>query len=306
MPFNYSVGITSTGTFILAPYSLEDDPSVAVTVTGPTTYRAALTGNDQYPSPTHLLLRPQVSTFNFTLALNSGSSVIDIPVGSFRTQTTITGPTTWITSLIAKYPVSAEVYAGVDPKDPHCNQSMSFEPAHLSTFVKYVTALSENQIWSTYMDDNEGNNYAQLDFLQSIVLWEKEGKNVTAISDPYYNPSASSTSKVFTTFTGPTTIYETITTLLGSGWSGIDQPAGPSNDVCGGICGICQLFYPEVFVYYWPVTPPNTACIQANSSSSFLVSSHDLYSSDIKINRRGLSKVIAEVSTLINSDGFTL
>lgn len=148
-----------------------------MTVTGPTTYRATLTGNDEYPTLTHLLLRPQVSTFNFTLAVNSGgSSVLDIPVGSSRTQTTITGPTTWIASLIAKYPVSAEVYAGGDSKDPHCNQSMSFEPAHLSTFVKYVTALSESQIWSTYMDDHREKNYAALAFIRYCCCGKRKAK----------------------------------------------------------------------------------------------------------------------------------
>lgn len=253
-----------------------------------------------------MLIRPQFSTFTFTLPVEKGSSVLDIPVGSFRTQTTITGPTTWIATLTAKYPVRGEVYAGVDQNDPHCNQSMSFEPAHLSTFVQYVTTLSENQIWSTYMNDSKGDIHSQLAFIQSLVLYHKQGKNISLLSDPYYQTTVTSTSTIFTTFTGPTTIYETITTWLSPGWSWLNQLAGSANDVCGGLCGSCEIFYPEVFIYYWPVTSPNTACIQTNSSSSYQVSNQNSSSSDFKLHRRGLSKATAEVSTLVNSDGFTL
>ncbi|MCJ1380810.1 hypothetical protein MMC17_003919 [Xylographa soralifera] len=69
------------------------------------------------------------------------------------------------------------------------------------------------------------------------------------------------------TYTAATTIFTTITTILGPPPD--TDPAGAEpGQVCGGLCGACNLYYPTVNVYYWPVASPNTACLVSTTTTA--------------------------------------
>ena len=102
------------------------------------------------------------------------------------------------------------------------------------------------------------------------------------------------------TYTAATTIFTTITTILGPPPD--TDPAGAEpGQVCGGLCGACNLYYPTVNVYYWPVASPNTACLVSTTTTApASMIARDIYG--YPVIPRQLS---GNVSTLV-SDGFTL
>ena len=102
------------------------------------------------------------------------------------------------------------------------------------------------------------------------------------------------------TYTAATTIFTTITTVLGPPPD--TDPAGAEpGEVCGGLCGACNLYYPTVNVYYWPVASPNTAClVSATTTAPASVIARDIYG--YPVIPRQLS---GNASTLV-SNGFTL
>ncbi|MCJ1284959.1 hypothetical protein MMC26_004296 [Xylographa opegraphella] len=101
------------------------------------------------------------------------------------------------------------------------------------------------------------------------------------------------------TYTAATTIFTTITTVLGPPPD--TDPAGAEpGQVCGGICGACNLYYPTVNVYYWPVASPNTAClVSATTTAPPSVMARDIYGYPV-IPRQ----LHGNASTLV-SNGFT-
>ncbi|MCJ1402626.1 mucin 5B, oligomeric mucus gel-forming [Xylographa trunciseda] len=101
------------------------------------------------------------------------------------------------------------------------------------------------------------------------------------------------------TYTAATTIFTTITTVLGPPPD--TDPAGAlPGEVCGGLCGACNLYYPTVNVYYWPVASPNTAClVSATTTAPANVIARDLYGYPV-IPRQ----LNGNASTLV-SNGFT-
>ena len=63
-----------------------------------------------------------------------------------------------------------------------------------------------------------------------------------------------------TTYTAPTTISTTFTTVLGP--LPDEDPAGAlPGEICGGVCGGCAVYYPTVSVFYFPPATQNTACL---------------------------------------------
>ena len=62
------------------------------------------------------------------------------------------------------------------------------------------------------------------------------------------------------------TIWKTSTELLGPAYN--EDPVGMEpGQFCGGLCGFCNLYYPTVSVYYWPVPSPNTACLTSSTAA---------------------------------------
>ena len=195
---------------------------------------------------------------------------------------TITGPTTLQTTITCA-PAETEVCgiaAGFNTSDPHCYQTTKgvySRPEHIVTYAQLFTILTAHQTITTELfvgvqDFQIGGESSQSNF----------------------------------TFTGPSTVSTTVTSLLepdldtsdgGQHWAGL-QPGA----VCGGKCGWCQLFFPTVYVYYWPVAGQNTACLNSTSTSAqFSVSS-----GGVVVSARQMPQALAGASTLVNSNGFTL
>ena len=108
------------------------------------------------------------------------------------------------------------------------------------------------------------------------------------------------------TYVGPTTVSTTwVRDLFDvNGRFGLGNPIAPEPYApCGGACGICQLYFPTVYVYYWAVESPNTACLDTAYTTATL---ENITSSANAPQPRGLSKITDTVSTLVNSEGFTL
>ena len=169
-------------------------------------------------------------------------------------------PTTWIGTLTAVLSDQVNVGPGTDSADPYCGNNpfvMTVDSGHISTFVQFLTTLTDSQT-------------------QAIERY-----------DGVFPPKIGLGSYYEETFTGPTIIYTTITTRLNFDVQG---PKALPGDVCGGKCGICQLYFPTVYVYYWPVSSPNTACLGTPNSS--------LTAMDVQ--PRGLSSPSGNVSTIVN------
>ena len=269
--YTFSTAITRSGLEIL---DVPDGtgPYRQVTVTGPTTYVAALTAGS--PDRTTIYTEAGPTTFTVTSTLGIGSQVLKVPAGDKFANTTITGPTTWIATFTADWNIPAKLQAGIDASDPHCSQSAALnQPGHYLTFAKYITSLIDHQIET-------------LELTEGIVTAGIIG-HYTAVNR---------------TFTGPASVYQTQTTLLAPPINVDGENVSPG-DVCAGACGFCQLYFPTVYVYYWPVATPNTACL----STSYVASSqYNLSSTGITVQPRGLSGIAEGVTTLVNSEGFTL
>ena len=83
--------------------------------------------------------------------------------------------------------------------------------------------------------------------------------------------------------------------------------AEPGN-ICAGACGDCELYFPVVYVYYWPVEGADTSCLAGtNSSSQHQPVAGTNSTGGIPVKARGIEgKKRDGVSTVVNSDGFTL
>ena len=104
--------------------------------------------------------------------------------------------------------------------------------------------------------------------------------------------------QVYTTASNapPETIWVTSTELLGPEYGKSPHGMEPGQ-YCGGVCGFCELFYPDVSVFYWPVPSPNTACLTSTASAQSSLNARALYASP-----RGLPGN----DSILVSDGFTL
>lgn len=109
------------------------------------------------------------------------------------------------------------------------------------------------------------------------------------------------TTYITNTYTAPTTIFTTLTTILGPP-PDTDPNGALPGAVCGGICGACALYYPTVNVYYWPVASPNTACLVGSTTEAAPAS---VIARDIHGYQAVPRQLSGNASTLV-SDGFTL
>ena len=127
----------------------------------------------------------------------------------------------------------------------------------------------------------------------------------TALTEGYAGHLMTTVNK---TFTGPTTVYSTISEqLLAARYNGFDGPFGhaaPPGMRCGGGCGLCEVFFEVVYVHYWPVENPNTACLGNVTAATTMVAARNGSGPGITVHPRGLSKITAGASTAV-LDGFT-
>lgn len=269
--FTFTSAITKSGPVI---FDVPDGTGTyqQVTMTGPTTYVATLTAGSPERTTIYPMAGPK--TFTVTSTLEIGSQVLKVPAGDKFANTTITGPTTWIATFTANWNIPEKIQAGIDAEDPHCSQTAEYTQAgHSLTYARYITTLTERQT-------------------ETILMTEGIMTGGILGAQTYIN----------STFTGPTSVYETRTTLLAPPINVNGMNISPG-DVCGGRCGFCQLFFSTVYVYYWPVATPNTACL----STSYVASSqYNLSSTGIPVQPRGLSDFSEGASTLVHPDGFTL
>ena len=101
------------------------------------------------------------------------------------------------------------------------------------------------------------------------------------------------------TYAKPTTIWSTLTADLNPVPD--TDPNGDPNldDYCADMCGNCNIYFPTVNVYYWPVSSPNTACLSGISTAPTPAS---MAARGFRAHPRQLS---GNVSTAV-LDGFTL
>ncbi|MCJ1403421.1 hypothetical protein MMC11_006644 [Xylographa trunciseda] len=208
-----------------------------------------------------------------TLTVDEGNIILDVASDATYFVTTIEGPTTAILTVTAEMD-ERPIRAGYNSSDPHCTIPQTYDYAaeqsgHQVNLRTLLTVLSSNQVITTQL-------------------------NVGSYSTTLQN----------FTFMGPSSIYSTSTANFDNILFGPDAYF-PGN-VCGGMCGMCNIFFPTVFVYYWPVSSQNTAClVTGNSTSATSLVKRYQHQSGIPVKARGLSAVTAGVSTLVNSDGFT-
>ncbi|MCJ1377736.1 hypothetical protein MMC17_000832 [Xylographa soralifera] len=240
-----------------------------VQITGPTTWIATLSAEYPINTAVHTEELPSVGVFTYTL--NEGTEVIDVPVWPQQTLSPVTliGPETLVLTITHEYDEFVE--AGSISGDPHCSAStVASNPNRMVTYATFATILTAGETLITAVPTlpNPGDGF------------------------------------VATTFTGPTTISITLVADL----LDIDAelPYGTSpGQVCAGECGFCQIYFPTVFVYYWPVPSPNNACLGESENAAANIS---LTARDRIIVPRslpGLAGFSGSGSTLVNSDGFT-
>jgi len=270
--FTFSTALNASQTAILdIPVGTFDG---VITLIGPTTY--VITTVDLYVGGTDIYTEPLPSTLTRSYTLALGTQVLDVINDGVTSEVTITGPTTFITTLSAAWNHNAGIFAGSNSADPHCTQSQNLSQLEAGRFVTYAES------WTVLT----------------------AGQTVTDLVPQGIIAQGQATAYTNVTWTGPTTASITLTTVLlpfvniGEGPLGGNAPGA----VCGGRCGFCQLYFPTVYVYYWPVPSPNTACL---SSSTDGVATARFNSSIMVVKPRSLVKDSPDASTIV-FNGFTL
>ena len=235
-------------------------------ITGPTTFETTFTvwTQDGGAAVTVYTLTPEI--IPYTQTLDEGTQIIEVPYEATYSDVTLLGPTTYVATFTGLGD-NDKVLDGTQITDAHCSQTATFyQPNHTVTYVTTVAILTAGQTLST------------------VAWW---------IEDTTFHTE---------TFTGPTTILFTTTAQLSPE---LDDPIQmePIGRICDGICGACSLYFPSVYVYYWPVASPNTACLTA--ISTIAPSQGGAGSSGIVARPRALRERVDGTSTLV-SNGFTL
>ena len=240
------------------------------TVTGPTTfvtvysYDAGIEGSIFKPSWTYIETLPNPITEAFEALLQSTTILF-----------TLTGPTTFTTV----YDVNAARNGADQLRNPppptsatQCYRvATSIPPDHSVTYAELITVITEGQVVAT----------------TSFVVYRLKDGGVS------YSPTTS-----VSTYTAGTTIYATFTTVLGPAYDSSNEQ-GPIGEHCAGNCGSCDLYFPSVSVYYWPVGSANTACLGNATAAT--------------AQARALSRkagpqprALSGAGSILVSDGFTL
>ena len=99
-----------------------------------------------------------------------------------------------------------------------------------------------------------------------------------------------------------TTLVTTITTVLQPP-PDTDPNGAVPGEICGGFCGACNIYFPSVSVYYWPVATPNTACL---SGSTVAPSQASLTARGVEAGLIAHPRALDGNGSILVSDGFTL
>lgn len=222
---------------------------------------------------------PRTFTTSYTLAL--GTQVLKVVNYGVTSEVSLTGPTTYIATLTSGWDQVGGIYAGFDSADPHCTQSQSLGLLRAGQLVTYA------QSW------------AELTAGQTLTDFVPQGVRTDGVP-PHM---------VYVTWTAPKTAPTTVSLTLteqipfhNDGQSLVGEAGQIPGAACGGRCGFCQLYFPTVYVYYWPVPSPNTACLSSSEGGSTTAKSK---SSTGSIKPRPLTKNRTNTSMIV-SKGFTL
>lgn len=240
------------------------------TLTGPTTFVTVyphsvwMEGSIFKPSWTYIESLPDPITEAFEALLESTTILF-----------TLTGPTTFTTV----HDVNAAQNGADQLRNPppptsatQCyRMATSIPPDHSVTYAELITVITEGQVVAT----------------TSFVEYRFKDGGVS------YSPTTS-----VSTYTAGTTIYATFTTVLGPAYDTSNEQ-GPIGEHCAGNCGSCDLYFPSVSVYYWPVASANTACL---GNATAATAQARALSKGIGLHPRALN---GAGSTLV-LDGFTL
>ena len=176
--------------------------------------------------------------------LDYGSQILWVINKGNTEEFSLTGPTTLITTVTLDGKSSDAILTGSDRRDLHCNQTGNLSRSkHYLTYAEFYTVLTDHQIITQTFEAG--------------VIENEYGHETTS------------------TFTGPSTVYITYTTVLIQ-FYGRNPPlreVEAPGAVCGGSCDYCGLYFVTVYVYYWPVPSPNTVCQSSIDSYSVQSSS---------------------------------
>lgn len=227
---------------------------------------------------------------SYTTSLPSGASIALLlptaPSGGPQAPTTLHGPT----SSVWSYPVGplqSGILAGLDSSDPHCDHasSVSTLPGSYITVASALAILAKGETLTTQIHPPQSSGTPN-GWLNNVIM---------------------------TTYTGPTTVSFTTVSALFPGVLANDAcfTSLCPGAICGGSCGHCRVFAPTVYVYYWPVAEPNTACLSTTGQTSTMTAAITSLQSAVSgrglaVKARGLSGVSGGGGTLVNSNGFTL
>lgn len=171
--------------------------------------------------------------------------------------------------------------------EPHCHQTASESvPERFVTVATLYTILTARQTVIAFLPPD-----------------------LTAGKPPY------AATYLNRTFTGPTTasrttVHDLFPLVTPDRFGGAMDGGAPPGMMCGGACGLCEIIFPTAYVYYWPIVSPNTACLASTASNcSTPVTKREVYdlpAGKIVAEPRSLAGLPDSVSTIVNSNGFTL
>ena len=206
---------------------------------------------------------PAISVASGKTQTVSTISITQTETGISAVPFTITGPTTFITTGLANFDALPVIQEGPNATaDARCKATASLPAARAVTYALY----------------------------QTYSFWS----HVYTIDGPTGIYTTSTTVQL------PTLSVTTVTTVLAPA-PDTDPMGALPGQLCNGLCGGCQIYFPTVNVFYFPVESPNTACMSNNGSigaTSGPVLASRGYAARPSVLPRGVSTVV--------TDGFTL
>ncbi|MCJ1438064.1 hypothetical protein MMC27_007451 [Xylographa pallens] len=247
-----------------------DEPDNYLTVNGPTT----VTVTARYSSK--ILPEAYAYTATYTQTVDEGTLTDDVVVGTTVSDVTLIGPTTYVATVTKLYDngIFGDLFAGFDSADPQCT--------HLVTDSWQSELLGHTVLLKTQVGILSEGETLTKECTDGIVEYSETMRNYT--------------------FTTAGTAYCTFAQFLAAWQYERNELYLTPGNRCGGGCGQCQLYFPEVNVYYWPPASANTACLSTNSTATFTPGNRRR---GLRANLRALSDVPVGVTTTVNSNGFT-
>ena len=245
---------------------------MALARVGPRTVTYSNTTTSLTPSSTSTFNTESETVVAETIYIHSGGEILVIASGTGYYATTVTKPGGFTVSVSepAGQLYGELILPGTNSSDPHCQAGATFTPQkHYVTMEMLVAAFSDQTTSTMYVNTVNPEGFAVGGYTATVI--------------------------------GPTTEYITVTPDLNIGFFGpyVVRPG----EACGGDCGVCQLYFPEVSVLYWPAASPHTACLSTKMDASI---SNNATLTEFSVWPRTLVKQKTDASTLVDANGFTL